>query len=233
MLPFVPPARCSVTPARSFPLAFCHAEIRRSLRASPCPVLTDRSDEAAVRSVLAVGSAAAPGVAKRRRRSAPMHGDAEHGAAGAGRERERRGGRRCRAQAASSCSRAASRRRCRRLCRQRRKRRRARATCQPTSTPAAKAASSAQRTTRGQVVRRLWALQPEWHLLPGAAQHPQAERHPLALLPGAQLLAEGHPHADTAHGLLAIRSGAGGGRSPCRAFPPYFPLALVSLRSRR
>lgn len=83
------------------------------------------------------------------------------------------------------------------------------------------------------VVRRLWALQPEWHLLPGAAQHPQAERHPLALLPGAQLLAEGHPHADTAHGLLAIRSGAGGGRSPCRAFPPYFPLALVSLRSRR
>lgn len=149
MLPFVPPARCSVTPARSFPLAFCHAEIRRSLRASPCPVLTDRSDEAAVRSVLAVGSAAAPGVAKRRRRSAPMHGDAEHGAAGAGRERERRGGRRCRAQAASSCSRAASRRRCRRLCRQRRKRRRARAACQPTSTPAAKAASSAQRTTRG------------------------------------------------------------------------------------
>lgn len=82
------------------------------------------------------------------------------------------------------------------------------------------------------VVRRLRALQPEWHLLPGTAQHPQAERHPLALLPGAQLLTEGHPHADTARGLLAGRSGAAGGRSPRRASPHYFFLTLVSLRSQ-
>lgn len=57
--------------------------------------------------------------------------------------------------------------------------------------------------SRRLVVRRLRPLQPERHLLPGPAQHPQAQRHPLAPLPGPQLLAEGHPHADTARGLLA------------------------------
>lgn len=52
------------------------------------------------------------------------------------------------------------------------------------------------------VVRCLWPLQPEWHLLPGPEQHPQAQRHPLAPLPGAQLLPEGHPHDDPTHQLL-------------------------------
>lgn len=55
------------------------------------------------------------------------------------------------------------------------------------------------------VVRRLRPLQPERHLLPGPAQHPQAQRHPLAPLPRAQLLPEGHPHADTTRQLLARR----------------------------
>lgn len=52
------------------------------------------------------------------------------------------------------------------------------------------------------VVRCLWPLQPEWHLLPGPEQRPKAQRHPLAPLPGAQLLAEGHPHDDPTLQLL-------------------------------
>lgn len=55
------------------------------------------------------------------------------------------------------------------------------------------------------VVRCLRSLQPERHLLSGPAQHPQAQRHPLAPLPGTQLLPEGHPHADTTRQLLAHR----------------------------
>lgn len=55
------------------------------------------------------------------------------------------------------------------------------------------------------VVRRLRPLQPQRHLLPGPAQHPQAQRHPLAPLPGAQLLPEGHPHADTTRQLLGCQ----------------------------
>lgn len=55
------------------------------------------------------------------------------------------------------------------------------------------------------VVRRLWSLQPERHLLPSTAQHPQAQRHPLAPLPGAQLLPERHSHDDTTCQLLACQ----------------------------
>lgn len=57
------------------------------------------------------------------------------------------------------------------------------------------------------VVRCLWPLQPEWHLLPSPEQHPQAQRHPLAPLPGAQLLPEGHPHDDPTQQLLTCIEG--------------------------
>lgn len=76
--------------------------------------------------------------------------------------------------------------------------------------PSPTARSRPAPSSRRLVVRRLRALQPERDLLPGPAQHPQAQRHPLALFPGPQLLAEGHPHADTARGLLARC------RTPCR-----------------
>lgn len=55
------------------------------------------------------------------------------------------------------------------------------------------------------VVRCLWSLQLERHLLSSAAQHPQAQWHPLAPLPGAQLLPEGHPHDDTTCQLLVCQ----------------------------
>jgi len=91
------------------------------------------------------------------------------------------------------------------------------------------------------VVRRLRPLQPQRHLLPGAAQHPQAQRHPLAPLPGPQLLPEGHPHADTTRQLLARRcppGTEGGGRErgwlretepsppPHRRFSPIYYFLL-------
>lgn len=65
------------------------------------------------------------------------------------------------------------------------------------------------------VVRCLRSLQPERHLLSGPAQHPQAQRHPLAPLPGTQLLPEGHPHADTTRQLLAHRR-SGRHRNRCQ-----------------
>lgn len=75
------------------------------------------------------------------------------------------------------------------------------------------------------VVRCLWPLQSQRHLLSCSSPCAQAERHPLALLPGPQLLAACHPHDGAAHRHLRRVWAVGGTpeKSPPRLPGPAAP----------